>query len=44
LSTSKTGKHGHDKAGIDIIANRKYEDICPSTDKWTSIRPRFLAI
>lgn len=34
ISISKTGKHGHAKAnivGIDILTNKKYEDMCPTS-------------
>lgn len=34
ISISKTGKHGHAKAnivGIDILTDKKYEDMCPTS-------------
>lgn len=34
MSTSKTGKHGHAKlniVGIDVITNKKYEDMTPTS-------------
>lgn len=34
MSTSKTGKHGHAKmniVGVDVLTNKKYEDMTPTS-------------
>lgn len=41
MSTSKTGKHGHAKmniVGVDVLTNKKYEDMTPTSHNvWVPI-------
>jgi len=41
ITTSKTGKHGHAKAHIvalDIFTSKKYEDLCPTSQKMIAFK------